>query len=45
VVDGKMIDEGRLDEEVLVIEDEKAVVNINTLNDLKVAERIINKSD
>jgi adenosylcobinamide-phosphate guanylyltransferase len=40
VVDGKMIDEGRLDEEVLVIEDEKAVVNINTLNDLKVAERI-----
>jgi GTP:adenosylcobinamide-phosphate guanylyltransferase len=33
-----MIDRERLDEEILIIEDERAVVNINTIDDLKVAE-------
>jgi GTP:adenosylcobinamide-phosphate guanylyltransferase len=38
VIDGRMIDRERLDEEILIIEDERAVVNINTIDDLKVAE-------
>jgi GTP:adenosylcobinamide-phosphate guanylyltransferase len=33
-----MIDRERLDEEILIVEDERAVVNINTIDDLKVAE-------
>jgi adenosylcobinamide-phosphate guanylyltransferase len=43
VINGKMIDEEILDEEILIIEDERAVVNINILNDLKVAEHIMYK--
>jgi GTP:adenosylcobinamide-phosphate guanylyltransferase len=33
-----MIDRERLDEEILIVEDERAVVNINTIDDLKIAE-------
>jgi adenosylcobinamide-phosphate guanylyltransferase len=38
VIDGRMIDRERLDEEILIVEDERAVVNINTIDDLKIAE-------
>jgi adenosylcobinamide-phosphate guanylyltransferase len=40
MIDGRMINEEKLDEEILVIEDEKAIVNVNTLNDLKIAKHI-----
>jgi adenosylcobinamide-phosphate guanylyltransferase len=43
VIDGKMVNEGELEEEVLIIHDIRAVVNINILNDLKIAEHILRK--
>jgi len=38
VIDGKRIDEKELEEETLIIDDESVAVNVNTLEDLKVAE-------
>jgi adenosylcobinamide-phosphate guanylyltransferase len=43
IINGEMIDEERLDEGILIIEDERAVVNVNTLNDLKIVEHIMYK--
>lgn len=41
VVDGKRIREKRLEEEILVIDDVKVAVNINTHEDLRIAEQIL----
>jgi len=41
VLDGKRIDEKELEEEILVIDDERVAVNINTFEDLKVAELML----
>jgi adenosylcobinamide-phosphate guanylyltransferase len=38
VVDGKRIKEKLLDEEILVVDDERVVVNVNTSEDLRIAE-------
>jgi adenosylcobinamide-phosphate guanylyltransferase len=38
VVDGKRIKEKVLDEEILVVDDERVVVNVNTSEDLRIAE-------
>lgn len=40
VIDGKRIDEGMLEEEILVVDDVRIAVNVNTLEDLKIAESI-----
>ena len=40
VVDGKRIDEDTLEEEILVIQREEIAVNVNKLEDLKIAERL-----
>jgi adenosylcobinamide-phosphate guanylyltransferase len=44
VIDGKRIDEGMLEEEILVVDDERIAVNINTLEDLKIAESMLQHS-
>jgi adenosylcobinamide-phosphate guanylyltransferase len=41
VVDGSMIDGGWMDEEVLVVSDARAVANVNTVDDLRVVERLL----
>jgi adenosylcobinamide-phosphate guanylyltransferase len=41
VIDGKRISEKELEEEVLVIDDIRAAVNVNTPDDLKIAEHIL----
>jgi adenosylcobinamide-phosphate guanylyltransferase len=41
VIDGKRIEEKELDEEILVVNDEKVAVNINTFEDLNVAELML----
>jgi len=41
VIDGKQIDEEELEEEVFVIDKKEVAVNVNTLEDLKVAERLL----
>jgi len=41
VIDGKRIGENELDEEILVVDDEKVAVNVNTLQDLRVAESML----
>jgi adenosylcobinamide-phosphate guanylyltransferase len=38
VVDGKRIEERYLDEEILLIDDVKVAVNVNTLQDMRIAE-------
>jgi adenosylcobinamide-phosphate guanylyltransferase len=38
VVDGKRIKEKLLDEEILVVDDERVIVNVNTSEDLRIAE-------
>ena len=40
VIDGRRIDEAELEEEVFVIDREEAAVNVNTPEDLKVAEHL-----
>ena len=35
MIDGRQIDKGELDEEILIMSDERVAVNINTPNDLK----------
>ena len=41
VIDGKRIEEKELEEEILVVDNERAAVNINTLEDLRVAELML----
>jgi len=43
VVDGKRINEARLEEEIFVIQQEEIAVNVNRLEDLKIAERLFKK--
>lgn len=40
VVDGRRIDEGELEEEILVIDEEEVAVNVNTPQELRIAERL-----
>jgi len=40
VIDGRRIDQGELEEEIYVIDGEEVAVNVNTPNDLEVAERL-----
>ena len=39
VIDGKRIDVGELEEEISILDKEEVALNVNTLHDLKVAER------
>ncbi|MBS7617793.1 hypothetical protein KEJ25_04200, partial [Candidatus Bathyarchaeota archaeon] len=41
VVDGKSIREKELDEEILVIDDVKVAVNVNTIQDIRIAELML----
>ncbi|MBS7643253.1 NTP transferase domain-containing protein [Candidatus Bathyarchaeota archaeon] len=41
VIDGKKIDEAELEQEILVIEKEELAVNVNTIHDLEIAERLL----
>jgi len=43
VVDGKRIDEPRLEEEVFVMPQEEIAVNVNKLEDIKIAERFLKR--
>jgi len=40
VIDGRRIDKGELEEEILIIDEEEAAVNVNTPQDLRIAERL-----
>ena len=41
VVDGKRIREEELEEEILIVDEERVVVNVNTLEDLRIAEHVL----
>lgn len=41
VIDGRRIDDGELDQEVCLLDREEVAVNINTLEELEIAERLI----
>ncbi|UCE15418.1 MAG: NTP transferase domain-containing protein [Candidatus Bathyarchaeota archaeon] len=41
VIDGRQIDEMKLDEEVFVVDRKEVAVNVNTLENLKVAEHLL----
>jgi len=43
IIDGKKIDEGELEEEIFVIDEEEVAVNVNTPHDLKIAEQLFTK--
>jgi len=43
IIDGKRIDEGELEQETFIIEREELGVNINTIQDLEIAERLLNQ--
>lgn len=44
VIDGHMIDGGWMDQEVMVLDKEEVAVNVNTTEELKVAERFFKKT-
>ena len=44
VIDGRRIDEEELDQEVFVVDWKEVAVNINTLEELKIAERLFAKA-
>ena len=44
VIDGRRIDEEELDEEVCLLDCEEVAVNINTLQELKIAENLFAKA-
>ncbi len=44
VVDGRRIDEGELEEEIYVVDEEEVAVNVNTPLDLRVVEQLFAKS-
>ncbi|MGB9914847.1 MAG: NTP transferase domain-containing protein [Candidatus Bathyarchaeales archaeon] len=41
VIDGRRIDDGELDQEVCVLDREEVAVNVNTLEELEIAERLL----
>jgi adenosylcobinamide-phosphate guanylyltransferase len=43
VIDGKRIDDVELEQETLIFDRKEIAVNVNTLEDLKVAERLFNR--
>ena len=43
VVDGKRVEERYLDEEILLIDDVKVAVNVNTLQDMRIAEEWLHR--
>jgi adenosylcobinamide-phosphate guanylyltransferase len=43
VIDGRGIDEGELEEEILVIDNEEVALNVNTSYDLEIAEYLFKK--
>lgn len=43
VIDGGGIDEGELEEEIFVIDNEEVAVNVNTLHDLEIARNLLIK--
>ena len=44
IIDGKRIDDDELEEEIFIVDKEQIAVNVNTPEDLKVAERLIKRS-
>ena len=44
VIDGRKIDEGELEEEILVIEEEGIAVNVNTPHDLDIAKHLFTEN-
>ncbi|MEM2876292.1 MAG: NTP transferase domain-containing protein [Candidatus Bathyarchaeia archaeon] len=44
VVDGRRIDDGELEEQIFIIDEEGVAVNVNTPIDLSVAERLLTKN-
>jgi len=40
LIDGRRIDEGELEEEILIMEENEVAVNVNTPQDLSIAERL-----
>jgi len=43
VIDGRRIDEKELDEEICVVDNEEVAVNINTIQELRIAESLFTK--
>jgi adenosylcobinamide-phosphate guanylyltransferase len=43
VIDGKKIGEKKLEEEILVIDDDEVAVNVNTIEDLKIADSCLSE--
>jgi adenosylcobinamide-phosphate guanylyltransferase len=43
VIDGKRIGQGELEQEILILEKEELAVNINTIHDLEIAERLLDQ--
>ncbi len=41
IIDGARIDEPRIDEEVMVLDDEYLAINVNTIEDLRIAEQML----
>ncbi len=41
VVDGKRVNEPRMAQEIMILKKAEPVVNVNTLNDLKIAEKLL----
>lgn len=44
VIDGRRVDEEVIEEEVLVMDKEELAVNVNTFNELKLAEKLMRKA-
>jgi adenosylcobinamide-phosphate guanylyltransferase len=44
VIDGRRIDEEELDEEICVVDRKEVAVNINTIQELRIAEKLFTKS-
>jgi len=44
VIDGKRIDDGRMEEAILVVNDERIAVNVNTFKDIEMAESMLRHS-
>jgi adenosylcobinamide-phosphate guanylyltransferase len=44
VIDGRMIDEEELEEEIYVLDRKEVAININTIQELKIAEELFQKS-
>jgi len=40
VIDGRRIDDVKLEEEVFIVDKEEIAVNVNTVGDLKIARRL-----